>query len=102
MYQQCGGTLSLPPYLLPTYLLPTSYTPTSHIPTQNNNAGTNAYSFKSLLDSDDEYLSSIVETNVLGVMRCCKEAIGVMKEQPGGGHIFNMDGAGADGNATPR
>jgi chlorophyll(ide) b reductase len=25
-----------------------------------------------------------------------------MREQPSGGHIFNMDGAGADGNATPR
>jgi NAD(P)-dependent dehydrogenase (short-subunit alcohol dehydrogenase family) len=26
----------------------------------------------------------------------------VMREQPSGGHIFNMDGAGADGGATPR
>ncbi|GJP46295.1 hypothetical protein CLOM_g5599 [Closterium sp. NIES-68] len=26
----------------------------------------------------------------------------LMRDQPGGGHIFNMDGAGADGNATPR
>ena len=25
-----------------------------------------------------------------------------MRDQPGGGHIFNMDGAGADGGATPR
>jgi len=25
-----------------------------------------------------------------------------MREQNRGGHIFNMDGAGADGNATPR
>ena len=25
-----------------------------------------------------------------------------MREQPAGGHIFNMDGAGADGDATPR
>jgi hypothetical protein len=25
-----------------------------------------------------------------------------MREQPAGGHIFNMDGAGADGGATPR
>ena len=30
------------------------------------------------------------------------QAIRVMREQPSGGHIFNMDGAGADGNATPR
>lgn len=26
----------------------------------------------------------------------------MMKEQARGGHIFNMDGAGADGNPTPR
>ena len=25
-----------------------------------------------------------------------------MREQSTGGHIFNMDGAGADGGATPR
>lgn len=25
-----------------------------------------------------------------------------MRDQPRGGHIFNMDGAGADGNPTPR
>jgi len=29
------------------------------------------------------------------------QAIRVMQDQPAG-HIFNMDGAGADGNATPR
>lgn len=25
-----------------------------------------------------------------------------MRDQPRGGHVFNMDGAGADGNPTPR
>ena len=29
------------------------------------------------------------------------QAIQVMREQRSRGHIFNMDGAGADGNATP-
>ena len=29
------------------------------------------------------------------------QAVRVMKDQERGGHIFNMDGAGADGNATP-
>ena len=98
-----------------------------------NNAGSNGYKYKTLLESSDADLVSIVETNVLGVMLGCKEArcspagwllsyspcswrdkqsrrraagcaqaIRVMREQPGGGHIFNMDGAGADGNATPR
>ena len=30
------------------------------------------------------------------------QAIRVMRDQSSGGHIFNMDGAGADGGATPR
>jgi len=30
------------------------------------------------------------------------QAIRVMRDQSAGGHIFNMDGAGADGGATPR
>ena len=108
-----------------------------------NNAGSNGYKYKTLLESSDADLVSIVETNVLGVMLGCKEAraagwlrpawhvpymtsspmgtgamgtgaepeggvaavlqaIRVMRDQPSGGHIFNMDGAGADGNATPR
>lgn len=66
-----------------------------------NNAGTNAYRYGPLMDSDDDELASIVGTNVLGVMLGCKEAIRIMKDQPAG-HIFNMDGAGADGNPTPR
>ena len=45
---------------------------------------------------------SVVETNVIGVMLCCREAIRVMRNQGGGGHVFNMDGAGADGGPTPR
>ncbi|CAI5493616.1 unnamed protein product, partial [Closterium sp. Naga37s-1] len=44
----------------------------------------------------------IVRTNVLDVMLCCRQAMRLMRDQPGGGHIFDMDGAGADGNATPR
>ena len=43
------------------------------------------------------------------ILRCLKttddpwllQAIQVMREQGSRGHIFNMDGAGADGNATP-
>jgi len=33
---------------------------------------------------------------------CHLQAIKLMKSQQDGGHIFLMDGAGADGNATPR
>ncbi|GAX82933.1 hypothetical protein CEUSTIGMA_g10360.t1 [Chlamydomonas eustigma] len=67
-----------------------------------NNAGTNAYKYGPLMESTDEDLMEIVQTNVLGIMLCCKEAVRVMREQSTGGHIFNMDGAGADGGATPR
>ncbi|GIL79095.1 hypothetical protein Vretimale_11 [Volvox reticuliferus] len=67
-----------------------------------NNAGTNGYRYGPMADSTDEELQQIVSTNVLGVMLCCKEAIRVMRTQNSHGHIFNMDGAGADGNATPR
>lgn len=67
-----------------------------------NNAGSNGYRYGPLLESTDEALEEIVETNVLGVMLSCREAIRVMRSQPSAGHVFNMDGAGADGNATPR
>eukprot|EP00884_Botryococcus_braunii_P008901 jgi/Botrbrau1/18011/Bobra.0062s0004.1 len=67
-----------------------------------NNAGSNAYKYNMLSESTDADLINIVETNVLGVMLCCKEAIQLMREQEAGGHIFNMDGAGADGSPTPR
>lgn len=38
-----------------------------------NNAGSNAYKYNLLSESTDADLISIVETNVLGVMLCCKE-----------------------------
>jgi chlorophyll(ide) b reductase len=67
-----------------------------------NNAGTNGYAFKPLMDQTEDEIVSVVETNVVGVMLGCKEAIRVMNTQKNGGHVFNMDGAGADGGATPR
>lgn len=67
-----------------------------------NNAGTNAYSFKPFFEQLDDDIASVVTTNILGVMYGTKAAINAMKSQPNGGHIFNMDGAGADGTATPR
>lgn len=67
-----------------------------------NNAGTNAYKYSTLLDSTDDDLREIVSTNLLGTMLCCREAAKVMKSQEHGGHIFNIDGAGADGDPTPR
>lgn len=67
-----------------------------------NNAGTNSYAFKPLMEQSEDDIVAIVETNVLGVMLGTKEAIRVMRNQSDGGHVFNMDGAGADGGATPR
>lgn len=67
-----------------------------------NNAGSNAYTYKPLVETSDEVIMEIVETNTIGVMLCCREAIKMMMGQEGGGHIFNMDGAGADGRPTPR
>ncbi|KAL1828270.1 hypothetical protein DCAR_0207468 [Daucus carota subsp. sativus] len=67
-----------------------------------NNAGSNAYSYKPLAEASDEDLLEVVTTNTLGLMICCREAINMMLKQPGGGHIFNIDGAGSDGRPTPR
>ncbi|XP_022134271.1 chlorophyll(ide) b reductase NOL, chloroplastic [Momordica charantia] len=67
-----------------------------------NNAGSNAYSFKPLVEASDEDLIEVVTTNALGLMICCREAIKMMSNQPRGGHIFNIDGAGSDGRPTPR
>lgn len=67
-----------------------------------NNAGSNAYSYKPLVEASDEDLIEVVTTNTLGLMICCREAIKMMVGQPRGGHIFNIDGAGSDGRPTPR
>ncbi|KAJ0967882.1 hypothetical protein J5N97_024799 [Dioscorea zingiberensis] len=67
-----------------------------------NNAGSNAYSFKPLAETADEDLMEVVTTNTIGLMICCREAINLMLNQPRGGHIFNIDGAGSDGRPTPR
>ncbi|CAO2833064.1 unnamed protein product [Amaranthus hypochondriacus] len=67
-----------------------------------NNAGSNAYSYKPLSEASDEDLIDVVTTNTLGLMICCREAMKMMLNQPRGGHIFNIDGAGSDGRPTPR
>lgn len=67
-----------------------------------NNAGTNAYSFSPLIQQSEEEIQRIVNTNSLGVILSSREAIDAMKDQNKSGHLFNMDGAGADGGPTPR
>jgi chlorophyll(ide) b reductase len=46
-----------------------------------NNAGTNAYKYGPLLESDDDDLEAIVDTNILGVMLCCKEVSAKLQRQ---------------------
>lgn len=65
-----------------------------------NNAGANGYSYTNLVDSDPAVLKEVVETNSLGTLLCCREAIQMMSNQPSGGHVFNLLGAGSDGGAT--
>ncbi|KAJ7563643.1 hypothetical protein O6H91_03G118600 [Diphasiastrum complanatum] len=38
-----------------------------------NNAGSNAYTFKPLVETSDAAINEIVETNMIGVMICCRE-----------------------------
>ncbi|MEW5299240.1 MAG: hypothetical protein WDW36_002274 [Sanguina aurantia] len=64
-----------------------------------NNAGTNAYKYGPLSEAKDDELIQIVETNVLGVMLGCREAIRVMKDQPTTGHVFAAYGASKRGLA---
>ena len=53
------------------------------------------------LDTSPEQLQQVVETNLLGTLLCSRRALKLMAAQPEGGHIFNLDGAGADGLSTP-
>jgi len=51
-----------------------------------------------------EHTCMVVSYDLLLTKQCfvLLQAIELMRRQEGGGHIFNMDGAGADGSATPR
>ena len=65
-----------------------------------NNAG---YSGKARAISDctSEQVAGVVGTNLLGTVLCTQNAIRCIAEQGSAGQIFNVDGAGADGIATP-
>jgi chlorophyll(ide) b reductase len=47
-------------------------------------------------------VSRVVRTNLTGSLLVTRAAMRAMAAQPGGGHIFNTEGAGSDGNATPK
>ncbi|KAG2485039.1 hypothetical protein HYH03_016242 [Edaphochlamys debaryana] len=66
-----------------------------------NNAGYSG-SFKPLMEQSDDAVAAVVRTNLLGSLLGSKAALRVFAEQPGpAGHVFNMEGAGSDGMATP-
>ena len=50
---------------------------------------------------DDNKISSIIQTNLLGTSLCCKYAYDIMKGQESGGAIFNFLGNGSSGHSTP-
>ena len=72
-----------------------------HVDIWINNAGYSG-SFKPFMESDVDTIESVVKTNLLGTMYGTRAALRMFQQQEQrGGHVFNMDGAGYDGNATP-
>ena len=57
---------------------------------------------QSFIDARPDQIQEVVQTNLLGCLLCTRAAVRLMAAQPRGGHIFNMDGAGADGLPTPQ
>ena len=66
-----------------------------------NNAGYSG-SFKPFIEQSHEVIEQVVRTNLLGTLFCTRTAAAVMAQQPGGGVIFNTEGAGSDGSASPQ
>mmetsp|Transcript_21963 Transcript_21963/g.32730 ORF Transcript_21963/g.32730 Transcript_21963/m.32730 type:complete len:396 (+) Transcript_21963:19-1206(+) len=65
-----------------------------------NNAGGNLYRYGPLFEMEDRIIQATVDVNLVGTLYGCKRAINVMRDQPRGGHIFNMLGQGQDGAPT--
>lgn len=60
-------------------------------------------SFKPFLEATEEDLQAVARTNLRGALLCSRAAIRAMTQSPRQrrlGHVFNMDGAGADGLPT--
>ena len=64
-----------------------------------NNAGTTQNPKATLAATEPAEIERVVSTNLFGVLFGCRAALNAMSE---GGTIFNMDGTGSRGNATPR
>lgn len=57
---------------------------------------------QSLVDAKPEQIVEVVTTNLLGSLLATRAAIQLMGGQATAGHVFNVDGAGADGSPTPQ
>jgi chlorophyll(ide) b reductase len=66
-----------------------------------NNAGATQHPKASLATTDPDDIQRVVSTNLIGSLFGCRAALGVMLEQRSG-TIFNVDGSGSRGNATPK
>ncbi len=64
-----------------------------------NNAGTSYKHGLALIDNSDEMLEQIVDTNLLGTLLGCREALKIMIPQ-GSGHIINIAGKGTEGGSS--
>mmetsp|Transcript_24555 Transcript_24555/g.62175 ORF Transcript_24555/g.62175 Transcript_24555/m.62175 type:complete len:310 (-) Transcript_24555:263-1192(-) len=65
-----------------------------------NNAG-QVTKYSKIWELDAEHVKQVLDTNLAGTIFCCQEAAKVMQKQEGMGHIFNMEGRGSDGSASP-
>lgn len=66
-----------------------------------NNAGING-GRRDLRDVPVSQVEAVVKVNLLGILLCTKQALGIMEQQEGfTGHIFNTVGSGVKGGGTP-
>lgn len=56
---------------------------------------------QTFMDASPEQLAEVVQTNLLGTLLCTRAAMQALAAQPKGGHIFNIDGAGANALPSP-
>lgn len=70
-----------------------------------NNAGISIDPKKPVHECSEKTLRSVIDTNTMGTLFGCRAAIRTLIEQKKrdnkAGHVFNMDGAGSNGMATP-
>lgn len=77
--------------------------PPPHAPRDAPNNDANPHPHQQpFLDASPETLEAVVRTNLLGTLLCARAAARLMLGQALGGHVYLMDGAGADGAATPQ